>query len=294
MYSYERINMPIKFFFLLLIVCIYPGGAFALDDSQKRVVGIFDSEASRNPVGIREVYGAELNVINHYISNLGSTATTFNIVTPDAAPTSIQINTQELVQRALAMWTPAEFTFNSIAGYPERGRRGILIELVDIPTDESLAWTIFNNMGTTGQTRIRVNRSFIEQHGESAYRMALYNHSIDAGISLRSYIEMLFFNTILHEVGHGLGLTHPLLNGQFDSNNNYCRTIVPASITQKSPTIMLDGATQGQSYFGVQAGVLGRGITIDDISPSTSDIAGARIMYRGGAYFLWHIDVEAP
>ncbi|MFD1296643.1 hypothetical protein ACFQ4Q_08340 [Lysobacter gummosus] len=106
-------------------------------------------------------------------------------------------------------------------------------------------------------------------------------------ISVAEYLDMVVRETVIHEVGHTLGLMHTSeeLGPTTEGPDEYLIEILSApNTTDADPSILATGPDPeppGGLYLHQLSRRLGRPVTLDDIRPSQRDLQGASLQWRG-------------
>ncbi|MBT2745181.1 MULTISPECIES: hypothetical protein [unclassified Lysobacter] len=104
-------------------------------------------------------------------------------------------------------------------------------------------------------------------------------------ISVAEYLDMHVRQTVIHEVGHALGLLHTSEQLGPITADEYVIEIIPApNTTDADPSIMTTRPgpePAGGIYLSQLRQRLGRPVTLDDIRPSERDLQGASLQWRG-------------
>lgn len=158
--------------------------------------------------------------------------------------------------------------------------------------DDSGAGLTEFDASTTSQlippTTIFLNINAAIRSLRADYNYAVQTRYISASVvSMRDYFIMRLRITVLHELGHALGLTHPPLHDNISDTSSISSTETRTMITNAvnypndGPSIMIDSAEDyiEQLYFRHE-----RFLTPLDVRLSQSDIDAAYYIWRGRTY----------
>ncbi|ELU8563676.1 hypothetical protein [Vibrio parahaemolyticus] len=257
---------------LIIFFILHPQVSIAIET---RVLG---RENNEGLVPVGEYYGEN---INYHINWSGNHEITVNT---DSGTRSILVSSDEIAS-GFDIWN-SQLRNNIQREAVDSQNHNILVRIVNASeSPQAPGYTNFNSYSTTpnGQTIININTHWFVNRSWSNYQNLITRGFIAHNTSFDNYIRMMVRLTVVHEVGHALGLMHPeetLLASQ----------IVPRSYLNQLPSIMTSGVSE---YFDSLHTIVDRPITLRDILPSNNDIIGANIMLNGTpeslsrtAYFL--------
>lgn len=207
--------------------------------------------------------------INYYINWIGNHDITVNT---GGGTSVVSISSNEVIN-GFDVWN-SRLRNNFHRESNDSQNHNILVRIVSTPSSPSSAgYTSFNSTTTTrnGQTIININSYFFANSAWASFQNSIRRGFIDNDTTFDDYVRIMVRLTIVHEIGHALGLMHP-------GETRLASQIVPRSYLRQLPSIMYPDVT---GYFNSLHEHIGRAITLGDILPSSNDIMGANIMLNG-------------
>lgn len=267
--------MKYKLMLLMLFsIASFTSVAAPTPAEERQVVGYADQDGKLFNTYL--IYGS---VMSYYIPESDYTLV-INAKDDDGQTVRVDIDYPEYVIEAMREWGSVGMSYNRQFGVSVDPNT-VLIGTIN-NNDNSLGGTVFNPHG--GNTRLSINRGAFNSVGLKNYAKLKQRGAIPADMSKEDYLRLLVRVTLKHEFGHVLGLLHNNEDGvHFPYGEGV--NVSNCTIRNQPPSIMLNGSNY--SYINQLSLSLGRPVTVNDIGPSASDIAGARTMYnRGSRNFL--------
>ncbi|MCW5003516.1 hypothetical protein M7963_18535 [Enterobacter roggenkampii] len=187
---------------------------------------------------------------------------------------TLNIFPRMIAEEVIAIWQVTTFPFSSVQGNQPLS---LAISTGRLPLPEQVGVT--NPLGSPHT--VTIDMDHIVNHAVRDYETSVSQGYINQGrTSFQDFVVMLTRLTLMHEIGHAMGLGHPNANTDPEQADygGYFRVLIPADGSVPTPSIMVHDT---RLYFQYLSQTLGRDVRPEDIRPSERDIRAANIMWSG-------------
>lgn len=148
------------------------------------------------------------------------------------------------------------------------------IRLGPLARPEMVGWT--NMLGRTHEVTLSLQN--IVRAADRNYPGYRARGWLAPTLSLNDYAAMLTELTALHEIGHALGLGHPVPSTNHNPVGNFA-VVLPDVPNASAPSVMVG---EHSMYFLMMYTMRNRAVGMADIRASPRDIQAVNLMWDGG------------